>query len=119
VDTKNWDVFRNLPPETDSESIEDQTCYRFIIKSLKVSTKSSSVFSLQTHSFHTSCHRGLHDDDRIGLVMIAFQEKTKSILIEMTNDCWSMNDDGWELGLGGRMRITMIFVFIESNGQVR
>ncbi|CAG7817051.1 unnamed protein product [Allacma fusca] len=35
-DTKNWDVFRNLPPEAENESVVDQACYLFIIKSLKI-----------------------------------------------------------------------------------
>lgn len=38
VDTRNWDVFRNLPIESESESLEDQTCYLFVIKLLKVSS---------------------------------------------------------------------------------
>ncbi|ODM95932.1 Chitin synthase 6 [Orchesella cincta] len=36
VDTRNWDVFRNLPLESEEGSVEDQGCYLFVIKLLKV-----------------------------------------------------------------------------------
>ncbi len=38
METKGWDVFRNLPPDTDSGSEANQRCLGHIIRVLKVFT---------------------------------------------------------------------------------
>ncbi|XP_075212205.1 hyaluronan synthase-like protein kkv [Lycorma delicatula] len=36
IETKGWDVFRDLPPKSDSGSMESQVCLEFTVKILKV-----------------------------------------------------------------------------------
>ncbi len=36
METKGWDVFRNLPPETDSGSETNQVCLGHVVRVLKV-----------------------------------------------------------------------------------